>query len=205
MQKNFISVPEDTLQEIFKWAAYLNDESIKNMTISEKVKAKINNLAYACNIMKDFLKPDIEIIKPNLIFTKEPGVRTRTDFIVLHHSVSETDDIYDIHRMHIKRDYVGIGYHFFINLEGQIFQGRNIKAIGAHCQGINDRSIGICCQGNYEQRAFMPQAQKKTLTELIKHIRHFEDFQNVKIVGHKEYYATLCPGKHFPLKEFKGM
>lgn len=40
-----------------------------------------------------------------------------------------------------------IGYHYFIEVDGAIRQGRHIEEIGAHVQGNNSKSIGICMAG----------------------------------------------------------
>ena len=41
-----------------------------------------------------------------------------------------------------------IGYHFVIEDDGTIVQGRDIQDMGAHTRGYNQDSIGICVTGN---------------------------------------------------------
>lgn len=40
-----------------------------------------------------------------------------------------------------------IGYHFVIELDGNVNTGRGLEEIGAHVQGSNAKSIGICMIG----------------------------------------------------------
>lgn len=40
-----------------------------------------------------------------------------------------------------------VGYHYVIEVDGNVSPGRHIEEIGAHVQGSNARSIGICMVG----------------------------------------------------------
>ena len=56
-----------------------------------------------------------------------------------------------IRKWHVEgRGWSDIGYHFYIDLEGNIFKGRDIARMGAHCKGYNRNSIGICYCGGVE-------------------------------------------------------
>lgn len=58
-----------------------------------------------------------------------------------------------------------IGYHYFIEKNGKVTQGRADTDEGAHCKGFNTQSIGICLAGNFD--ATMPsQAQIEALKAL---------------------------------------
>ena len=51
---------------------------------------------------------------------------------------------------HLARGWTDIGYHFYIDVEGNIQKGRDIAKIGAHTKGQNRNSIGICYCGGVE-------------------------------------------------------
>lgn len=40
-----------------------------------------------------------------------------------------------------------IGYHYVIEIDGNVASGRHVEEIGAHVQGSNAKSIGICLIG----------------------------------------------------------
>ena len=79
--------------------------------------------------------------------------------IIFHCSDSDLmqhDHIEVIKRWHLIRGFDDVGYHFFIQRDGTVQIGRNLKIIGAHCKGQNIDSIGICLHGKnyFDQRQF---------------------------------------------------
>lgn len=88
-----------------------------------------------------------------------------------------------------------IGYQWFIDNNGKLFQGRREDEEGAHKKGWNTKSIGICLRGNLEGTKPSNQ-QLKALEELLEGIRTRWNIPLDNIYAHKELSATLCPGKH---------
>ena len=82
------------------------------------------------------------------------------DTIVIHCSATpEGKDVRaaDIDKMHRARGFKMIGYHYVIDLDGNIEQGRPLTMNGAHCEKpgfsgrpYNQHSIGICYIGGLE-------------------------------------------------------
>lgn len=76
--------------------------------------------------------------------------------IILH--CSATQEGQDIKAATIKRWHVvnngwkDIGYHYVIDLDGTVEQGRPIYQVGAHCSGHNVGSIGICYIGGVDNK-----------------------------------------------------
>ncbi|MGI0118252.1 hypothetical protein [Zooshikella sp. RANM57] len=52
------------------------------------------------------------------------------------------DSSADIHRWHIGRGWVGIGYHRVIRCDGRVEHGRPDYWIGDHVAGYNSTSLG---------------------------------------------------------------
>ena len=52
--------------------------------------------------------------------------------------------------MRTKRGTRDIGYHFVIQRNGEVDEGRPIEQTGAHVKGHNHDSIGICYIGGVE-------------------------------------------------------
>ena len=114
--------------------------------------------------------------------------------IVVHHSaspLSTTRD--DISRWHKERGFSDIGYHFVIEVLGQIRLGRRIPTTGAHVKGHNSNSIGICLVGDNTRRdQEWTSLQMTKLKELIKVLRVV--WPGIPVVGHRDLTDTLCPG-----------
>lgn len=126
------------------------------------------------------------------------STRSTTNEAIIHHSAGEGSP-QQIHQIHLNNGWTGIGYHFYVRLDGSVYEGRPINKIGAHTTGKNSTAIGICFEGNYESRTTMPEAQFKAGKELLKYIDSI--YPNIKISKHRDYNATACPGKYFPFDE----
>ena len=56
--------------------------------------------------------------------------------IIVHCSATregENFEVAEIRKWHLARGFNDIGYHFYIDLYGEIHKGRDISKIGAHC------------------------------------------------------------------------
>ena len=95
----------------------------------------------------------------------------------------------DIHKMHLKFGWEGIGYHKIIRRSGEVENGRPEYWIGAHVKGKNDISLGVCLIGrdNFTKKQFL--SLEKTLIDwkLL--------YPNANIVGHCDLGNTekTCP------------
>ena len=45
-----------------------------------------------------------------------------------------------------------VGYHYLVDKDGTIYEGRNIAIRGAHTQGHNTGSAGVCLLGDFRYR-----------------------------------------------------
>lgn len=110
-----------------------------------------------------------------------------------------SEKVAEIKRWHVQyRGWNDIGYHYLIDRDGTVANGRPIEKIGAHVAGHNTGTIGISLFGGHgsaetDQFAdhFTP-AQEKALRKLIADLR--KRFGVVKITGHNQYAAKACPG-----------
>lgn len=135
-----------------------------------------------------------EIIKHRLQF-KAGALQSRDlkkiVLIILHHQCGKGQSVEQIHAAHLKRGWAGIGYHFFIDVHGNIHEGRPIDKVGSHCAGNNTSSIGICLEGDF--RTDKPtKEQIESMNELIKFLRG--KVPTIKrVLNHRDLYATACP------------
>ena len=70
--------------------------------------------------------------------------------IVLHHSAGR-GTLEDVDRIHRKRGYICIGYHYYMTRDGEIHLGRPLFTVGAHAKGRNKDTIGICLEGDFRK------------------------------------------------------
>ncbi|NML55202.1 hypothetical protein HHL19_35245 [Streptomyces sp. R302] len=108
---------------------------------------------------------------------------TRTGYAVLR----------AIEAVHLRKGWAGVGYNFVIDQAGTIYEGRGWTLQGAHCPGHNISGIGVQVAIGGDQkpskaalaacRALYEEANRRTGRTLAKR-------------GHKDGFATACPGEH---------
>ncbi len=142
---------------------------------------------------------------------------TSWQFLIIHHSATESGSLKTIHEEHRKRKdaagnpWLGIGYHFVIGNGHGMKDGAveatfrwNEQIHGAHSGDamFNARGIGICLIGNFENRP-PSTAQLESVRGLVKTLADRHRITRENLMGHASVKATACPGKHFPLKELR--
>ena len=121
--------------------------------------------------------------------------------LVIHHSaLAPTFGAAQIQRLHIEqRGFADIAYHFVIDSDGKIFEGRDIHVRGAHVAGANTGSVGVVLLGNFEEAA-SPESQLRALHDLTDHLRlAYPGITH--LAGHHDFNQdSVCPGAHlYPL------
>lgn len=136
-----------------------------------------------------------------LFFSEKLVPREKTDMIIIHHTAIEDMSVADIHELHLRNGWAGIGYHKVILPNGTVENGRPESMIGAHAQGVNPRSIGIVLVGNFEivpPSSLQIDALVSLTLELMK--KYHVPLENIQ--PHREVSKTVCPGALFPWSEF---
>lgn len=91
--------------------------------------------------------------------------------------------------MHRKRGFAQIGYHYVIDLQGNIRVGRPVHMVGAHTTGYNTGSIGICYVGGLDKKGNAKDtrtyAQKNAMYKLVKAL--LMKYNIVEVKGHRDY------------------
>lgn len=101
-----------------------------------------------------------------------------------------------IRTWHKQRGWNDIGYHYVIDLDGNIHVGRDVDKVGAHVAGRNTGTIGICYVGGVDKNGKTAKdtrtaAQRKALKQLVTDLTKIYNIQ--KISGHNQYAAKACP------------
>ena len=130
-------------------------------------------------------------------------MRTITS-IILHCTATfpgQSVTIADITRWHRQRGFTTIGYHYVIDTDGTILNGRPIADVGAHCRHHNANSIGIAYIGGLDLHGTPTDTrtpeQNEALIKLLRKLR--QQFPAATIVGHNQLNpAKACPAFDVP-------
>jgi len=135
--------------------------------------------------------------------------RESTKYIVVHHTAvaGNNHPVTDIHQWHLDRKcnppMAGIGYHYYIRKNGEIFTGRPMDKKGAHVyvddkHKYNSISIGVCFEGDFN----IEKMSEKQLDASIMLLSVLSlGYGGVDICTHRYLdRRTDCPGKNFPFQ-----
>lgn len=100
-----------------------------------------------------------------------------------------------VNQWHQLRGFRCIGYHFLIGLHGEVWKGRPVEEIGAHCTGHNQNSIGICyvggCDKNMRPKDTRTPEQRQALKQLVNELK--KQYPEATVHGHNEFANKACP------------
>jgi hypothetical protein len=109
-------------------------------------------------------------------------------------SLAEVRFIQDYHQN--AKKWNDIGYHFLIDPQGIIFEGRPIGVIGAHVLNRNSGNVGISILGNYHppsKDVFSAITQDSFVT-VATYVKDTYSIQISSFFAHREIGKTDCPG-----------
>jgi len=90
---------------------------------------------------------------------------------------------------------IGIGYNYYIDLGGNVWEGRPECVVGAHTVGHNKQSIGICYCGGLSAyntpKDTRTMEQQKAMKELVAEL--LNKYPVAKVSGHNQWAAKACP------------
>lgn len=100
-----------------------------------------------------------------------------------------------IRTAHLGRGFGDIGYHYIIDPDGNVWQGRPLAWQGAHVKAQNENNLGIMVMGNFEvQRP--TQAQIASAQRFVKSQMATYRVPVGRVYTHKELAQTACPGRN---------
>ncbi len=124
----------------------------------------------------------------------------KIDEIIVHCSATRKGQnvtVDTIKKWHTEgRGWTDIGYHYYIDLYGKIWKGRDIAKSGAHTLNHNQRSIGVCYCGGVEEDGKTPcdtrtEEQKQALLSLLGFLKL--TWPKATIYSHNEFANKACP------------
>ena len=163
---------------------------------------------------------NLDVDKPMIISRKDWGARDPKsgysnhpyyDKMTLHHAAgwgattltegkAAVKSIQEFHQD--GRGWSDIGYHFVVDMGGNIYQGRPETVLGAHVGGANTGNVGVCILGCYHPPATnlpcndeMTYETEKSLIHLYAWISDTYGVEPKVLKGHRDYFGnTSCPG-----------
>lgn len=132
---------------------------------------------------------------------KNDGANNFPESIIVHHTGGtnpnpEADTSHHTAKMvedyHLSLGWDGIGYHWFIEKNGDIWKGRPEKRNGAHTINMNTKSVGVCLAGNFDV-TLPTKEQESSLVWLVNQIK--SRYSIKEIVPHRKYANKTCYGK----------
>lgn len=130
------------------------------------------------------------------------------DSITIHHSAEENaeqlgtgsqgevaGEMRRLQKFHMtERGYGDLGYHFLIDPQGRVYEGRSLEWQGAHAGGENNvNNIGVCLLGNFLVETPRP-AALEALQELTDELARRYAVPRGRVYSHRDLRATECPG-----------
>ena len=130
-------------------------------------------------------------------------------YITIHHSAESVPPrlsgsledsaaaVRSMQRAHMgSRNYGDLGYHFVIDPNGRVFEGRQLIWQGAHAGGNNNvGNIGVCLIGNFNQER--PSARALSALEaLLRRLQSTWNIPSRSLRTHSDWKTTDCPGRY---------
>ena len=119
--------------------------------------------------------------------------------IIVHCTATKRDhdvSVDDLRKWHVDENgWSDIGYHFFIDINGDLHECRPIEKTGAHCKGNNFDSIGVAYAGGVGEdnkpKDTRNDEQKQSLEELLCYLKIL--FSKSIVYGHNDFSTKACP------------
>jgi len=123
------------------------------------------------------------------------------DQITVHHTAVVLDDNADApahirghQEFHQSRGWADLAYHFIIDAEGNIYEGRPVAAAGDTGTDYDPKGhLLVCCEGDFNQQE-VPAAQYEALIAMLAWGAAEFAVDPGEIRGHRDVASTSCPG-----------
>jgi|GEM_PF-1907942 len=100
------------------------------------------------------------------------------DSIIIHgnHSYPTFSALQAFHK---SKGWEGVGYHLFMDVDGEIHQARPFDKEGAHALGFNFNPVGICF---YSENGSLPYCRRSHAKDLVSQVR--DDLEVSRVIPH---------------------
>lgn len=123
--------------------------------------------------------------------------------ITVHHDAIVSTDlrsssdvarrIESIRRSHVQKGWADIGYHYIVDPQGRVWEGRSLSKQGAHVENNNEHNIGVVVLGNFDVHP--PTMAATTAVERFVALQMQRyNVPLTRVYTHRELKSTACPG-----------
>lgn len=118
--------------------------------------------------------------------------------LVIHHTAADPSIGIDaVAQKHVHElGWPGIGYHFVIDPEGQIYHTNDLRTASFHARQANLTTVGIAFCGNFDE-AVPTDAQLVSGGRLCAYLLRELSLPIENVRGHKVMVSTDCPGRNW--------
>lgn len=128
-------------------------------------------------------------------------VTHQIDHLTVHHTAVVLDDnrnapsrIRQHQRYHLGKGWPDLAYHFIIDRNGNVYQGRPINAVGDTATDYDPTGhFLVCCEGDFNVEEVSAR-QYDTLVAMLAWGAYEFGVDPATIQGHRDLAATSCPG-----------
>ena len=123
--------------------------------------------------------------------------------IVIHHTAGDRNIAQEAHG-HIDRGWPGLGYHFWVEPDGDVYWANDIESIvfaqGGHgsplwLAGPNKNFVSIVVRGNFDTWTSHDYPEALVAVRwLVRGLQVRLQLEPDLVFGHQEFKATACPG-----------
>lgn len=96
---------------------------------------------------------------------------------------------------HLRNGWADIGYHYVIDPQGRVWEGRPLAWQGAHVQDNNPGNLGVMVMGNFDQHRPTPEALATIDGFVASQARRY-GLPASRVFTHQEIKPTACPGRN---------
>lgn len=102
-----------------------------------------------------------------------------------------------IRRAHVSRNppWADIGYHYIVDPQGRVWEGRPVQYQGAHVRYNNEHNLGIVVLGNFDEQRPTLEALAALDAFLADRMRFYR-VPLSQVYTHQEIMPTACPGRN---------
>ncbi|MEZ4737522.1 MAG: N-acetylmuramoyl-L-alanine amidase [Caldilineaceae bacterium] len=156
-------------------------------------------------------QPSLRVIVDQL--PKHPNLRyerrslSQISHVAVHHTAAPASlGPLRIAEMHVAPDpgrskeaWPGIGYHYFIHVDGTIEQTNHLETICYHVYRHNNYTVGVVFAGSFMNGRIPTSAQLRAGAHLIAWLMQELHLPLARVWGHREYpeNTTVCPGSEW--------
>ena len=180
--------------------------AIGNIIKNNLIKTVVPVIGIAIMFFIVAYKKPLHIVDVTPAFNNNNLKKHKTEYVVIHHTAGNPDGcINDIIKVHYgQHGWSSIGYHFFIDTDGTIYQLRNTDENVPHSYHYNDNSVAICLNGNLSKYKPTDEQWNSTM-KLVRQMLEKYGLTKESVFKHGQLHGnnTECCGKLFDVEKFK--